>query len=258
MCVIIFVLNPNDRYKLVLISNREESYDRPTEIAHYWPDKKIIAGRDLKDGGTQIAMGINGKISMVTNLNTESINLDTKSRGLLVSNYHSDEVNMETYGDTIVDSDYKPYNLIYGLVNSSVTKLFYSQFLGDKNIPILSCKIYTLENSHLFDIVDRTETSKPIFQRIIAESKSKMELIHTLFILLSEEPIVKISSQYRTRCQTVILIDHANTITFVERNLLLQSLEQPIYPIPEGILHTQGTVKNNTGTWIENYYTWTI
>ena len=44
MCLIIFKYQPNDLYKLVLVANRDEYYQRATQAAGYWPDQPHIFG----------------------------------------------------------------------------------------------------------------------------------------------------------------------------------------------------------------------
>ncbi|MFA7148707.1 MAG: NRDE family protein, partial [Syntrophomonadaceae bacterium] len=53
MCTILFAYDYHPRYQLVVAANRDEFYQRPTSPAAFWPDNPdILAGRDLKEGGT--------------------------------------------------------------------------------------------------------------------------------------------------------------------------------------------------------------
>ena len=78
MCLIVFDWNPTRRSyypSFVVAANRDEVYDRPSQIAHFWKDKKptiIYGGRDLLMGGTWLACSTtttsgSGRFAAVTN-----------------------------------------------------------------------------------------------------------------------------------------------------------------------------------------------
>jgi uncharacterized protein with NRDE domain len=46
MCIVFFALGCHPRHKLILLSNRDEFYDRPTALAHFWDDDSNILVRD--------------------------------------------------------------------------------------------------------------------------------------------------------------------------------------------------------------------
>ncbi len=53
MCLIAFALNEHPTYPFILIANRDEFYERPTEPAHLWKEHpEMLAGKDLKAGGS--------------------------------------------------------------------------------------------------------------------------------------------------------------------------------------------------------------
>ena len=57
MCLIAFAIDKHPRYPLVLVANRDEFRDRPTESAHFWPDAShVLAGRDGRAGGTWLGV----------------------------------------------------------------------------------------------------------------------------------------------------------------------------------------------------------
>ena len=95
MCLIVLSIKPNKNYKLVLSSNRDEFYDRPTENMHWWQtNPKVLAGKDKNFDGTWMAMTEFGKFAAVTNVK-EFTSLSTRhksleelsSRGDLVKNF---------------------------------------------------------------------------------------------------------------------------------------------------------------------------
>jgi uncharacterized protein with NRDE domain len=53
VCLILFAYRSHPEYRLILAANRDEFYDRPTQGAEFWDEApEILAGRDLKAGGT--------------------------------------------------------------------------------------------------------------------------------------------------------------------------------------------------------------
>ncbi len=53
MCLILVAHRPEEPIPLLVLANRDEFYDRPSEAADYWQESPaMIAGRDLVSGGT--------------------------------------------------------------------------------------------------------------------------------------------------------------------------------------------------------------
>ncbi|KXS15592.1 DUF833-domain-containing protein [Gonapodya prolifera JEL478] len=71
MCIVLFsTRNPlHSSYPLILCSNRDEFFARPTADASYWTDyPHILAGRDLKAGGTWLGVSKQtGRFAVLTN-----------------------------------------------------------------------------------------------------------------------------------------------------------------------------------------------
>ena len=68
MCLILFTINPTSKYKLILAANRDEFYDRPAEPAAFWKsDPDLLAGKDLKKGGTWLGITKSGRFAAITN-----------------------------------------------------------------------------------------------------------------------------------------------------------------------------------------------
>lgn len=56
MCIVAIAWQLSDELPLVLLSNRDEFLQRPTELLHQWPDQPIYAGRDCQSGGTWLGI----------------------------------------------------------------------------------------------------------------------------------------------------------------------------------------------------------
>jgi uncharacterized protein with NRDE domain len=68
MCVAAVAWLAHPRWRLVAIGNRDEFHDRPTAPPDAWPDRPaILAGRDLRAGGTWLGVTAAGRFALVTN-----------------------------------------------------------------------------------------------------------------------------------------------------------------------------------------------
>lgn len=89
MCLIALAWQSHPRLKLVVAANRDEWRERPTEPAAWWKDHpEILAGRDLRAGGTWMGVTKGGRFAAVTNFRDPSDKRSTAlSRGTLVAEF---------------------------------------------------------------------------------------------------------------------------------------------------------------------------
>lgn len=89
MCLILLAWRQHPDYSLVLAANRDEYYRRPAVPAGPWPDSPdIIGGRDLRQGGSWLAMHRDGRFAVVTNYREPAMmDEPPRSRGRLVSDF---------------------------------------------------------------------------------------------------------------------------------------------------------------------------
>lgn len=90
MCLVVIAYRVHPDYPLVIVSNRDEFFERPTESLHLWDTSpKIIAGRDLKAGGTWLGANNSRKVSFLTNVRNfrKPLLPHPKSRGKLVLDF---------------------------------------------------------------------------------------------------------------------------------------------------------------------------
>lgn len=69
MCLLLFALDAHPRHRLVVAANRDEFYDRPAAPLAWWPDAPdVLAGRDLRAGGTWMGVTRDGRWAALTNV----------------------------------------------------------------------------------------------------------------------------------------------------------------------------------------------
>ena len=120
MCLIVLSLNPKSDYKLVLTSNRDEFYERPTKSMHWWDSSpRVLAGKDKNFDGTWMALSEKGKFAAVTNvreftsLSTQKKSLENlASRGDLVKDFVLSNYSASEYLNEIDCLNYQGFNLI--------------------------------------------------------------------------------------------------------------------------------------------------
>lgn len=115
MCLIAIAVHASPRYPIVIAANRDEFYDRPTRPLHFWDDDPNIAGgRDLRAGGTWLAVTRDGRFAAVTNIRGNDGPPNARSRGALVGDFVRSNIPPLDYAKSIHPSDYAGFHLLAG------------------------------------------------------------------------------------------------------------------------------------------------
>ena len=117
MCLVALALDQNRRFPLVVATNRDEYYSRPTARLAWWTPanggQAILGGRDLKDGGTWLGLTTAGRLGLVTNFRDPSRNdPSAPSRGSIVGNWLAQEEAPDRFWMRTALSGYNGFNLI--------------------------------------------------------------------------------------------------------------------------------------------------
>ncbi len=249
MCLIFFAIQQHPNYKLIIVANRDEFYNRQTAPADYWQDHPtIVGGRDLEarkpDGscGTWMAMTKSGRIGMVTNYrDPKNIDPNAPSRGHLVSDYLESQIDPSDYLNEISANGkiYNGYNLVVGSLND----LWYLSNYQDKieklppglhglsnhllNTPwpkvvhgkvklLTLIEAKTISAEKLFDFLQNTDQAEDSHLPETGIGLERERALSSMFIK---------TKGYGTRCSTVVLVDNDNHVEFTERVYDLTTFE---------------------------------
>jgi uncharacterized protein with NRDE domain len=239
MCLILFSYNNHPKYKLILASNRDEFYDRPTCQLGFWNENQsILAGRDEKNNGTWLGVTQNWKLSCITNFRDPStLKYNVPSRGLLVSDFLENEETPYDYLEKIRRSGvaYNGFNLITG---DRFGLYYYTNM--NKDVVRIEPGIHGLCNQFLNTPWPKVTNGKIEFERLIsgqtdipvedifnllrdATCPPDYELPETGVGIVWERilaPVFINSETYGTRASSIILIDKNDRMTFIERTFI--------------------------------------
>jgi len=89
MCLLVLAWNAHPRYRLVVAANRDEYHERPTAALGRWPAPvEILAGRDLRAGGTWLGIDRRRRFGIITNFrDLVRAPPEAPSRGGLIPGY---------------------------------------------------------------------------------------------------------------------------------------------------------------------------
>ncbi|MFQ5754846.1 MAG: NRDE family protein [Acidiferrobacterales bacterium] len=236
MCILLLSLQQHPQYPLIVAANRDEFYDRPTSAAAFWDDAPhVLAGRDLRQGGTWLGITRQGRFAALTNFrDSDSPPAERPSRGHLVSKFLLSGVPPEAYLRAVAQraDQYNGFSLIAGQGDHF---FFYSNREGQ--VRRLDPGVYGLSNhllntpwpkvtrgtQNLSELLSAGGDPEPdvLFATLadgaIAEDA---ELPDTGIGLARERllsPLFISGTHYGTRSSTVVLIDNDRKVTFVER-----------------------------------------
>tara|TARA_B100001094_G_scaffold328511_1_gene389073 strand:- start:990 stop:1775 length:786 start_codon:yes stop_codon:yes gene_type:complete len=151
MCLIILAHHIRPHLPLIVIANRDEFFNRPTESAAFWKaklhDPEILAGKDLEANGTWLGITRNGKFAAVTNMRETSQKTSNPiSRGQLPLEFLSSKKSPIKFATELTAKfpRYSGFNLLLADKNS----LIYLNS-STKSVSELQPGIYGLSNGLL-------------------------------------------------------------------------------------------------------------
>lgn len=235
MCLIVFAHDCHPAYRLVLVANRDEHFDRPAAPAAVWPDApQVVGGRDLVAGGTWLGITTSRRVAAVTNFRGgRRPPAGAPSRGRLPADFLTGSMSPEQYLETLRSEgeSYGGFNLLFGDDGG----LFYHSNRG--NLPSrVDPGVHGLSN-HLLDTPwPKVAAAKARLQRLIRDDAVEPEELFRLVgtttrfaddmlpdtgVGIERErqlsSLFIVGTDYGTRSSTVILIHRDGTVAFQEK-----------------------------------------
>jgi uncharacterized protein with NRDE domain len=165
MCLILAAWAAHPEYQLVVAANRDEFFARESAPMQWWPDRPLLAGRDLsvENGGTWLALSKNGRFAAVTNVRDFERQVPgARTRGQLPVEFAAGDVRPGKYLSSIEGSKYNGYNLLVG----DMTELWWgSNWAGGR--AKLDPGIYGVSNAALDTPWHKVVSGKRMFKKAL-------------------------------------------------------------------------------------------
>ncbi|CAL2045213.1 unnamed protein product [Caenorhabditis brenneri] len=245
-----------DKYKLILLNNRDEQLFRPTQEMH-WHDE-ILSGVDEQNEarGTWTGLNRNGRIGMMLSITQtqDSKNPDAPSRGGIVNSYLKAADTSSMMNNLAKDASmYNGFQLV--ALEQNNHGLYQLQTLTNQQVDDIS----VCEWDDEYHVISNSPPSKP-YQKAVhgkrllrerLQESNKMtvdQIFDELFVIATDEtqcypdtqlqfqtqntdeynrPLSAIfirypegTRQYGTRCHTLLTIDNDNQVSVLERRYL--------------------------------------
>ncbi|QNL21913.1 NRDE family protein [Hyphobacterium sp. CCMP332] len=237
MCLVVFSYRENGSF--LLAGNRDEFYNRETKKAEFWDDiPGLIAGRDLKAGGTWLGLDQYGNIAVLTNYRHPKYFKEAeKSRGELITEFFKNPNAIDAFSNNLKKNSehYNGYNLIFGNPRNKI--LYFSNVSAE--LAEIKFGIHGLSNAFLNTPWPKVENTKERFEiEVKADyNETSSEKIFSILNDTKEAPTEKLPDTgvdidlekklsspfikmegYGTRCSTIISISEIGNIEFTERS----------------------------------------
>jgi len=239
MCLLVIAWQAHPRYRLIVAANRDEYHERPAAPLGRWSEPPgILAGRDLRAGGTWLGLDAARRFGVVTNFRElQAARPAAPSRGTLVPGFLSGAAGAaDFFGALEPQADrYAGFNLLLADAGS----LWYGSNRAAPFARALPPGVYGLSNELLDTPWPKLTRVKGRFQAWLREPQGSAA---GLFALLAD-PLPALASEapppapgglprewerilsapfvlhptYGTRCSTVLLLEAAGALYLAER-----------------------------------------
>lgn len=267
MCLILLAYKHHPHFRLIVAANRDEFYDRPTAPVDFWPidlcndAPQLLAGKDLKNGGTWMGVSRSGRFAALTNYREPGEQRrDAPSRGALVRDFLLGRESGRSYM-TALRSEAERHNGFNLIVDDGEALFWFCNRGG--GMRELPPGVYGLSNRHLDTPWPKVEKGKAGFSRVIDSSlleRAALDEAALLDLLADQErppddrlpdtgvglgrermlsPIFITSDVYGTRSSSVLRVGNDGAVRFTERNFAVPSAEITPEITPSYIDHTR-------------------
>jgi uncharacterized protein with NRDE domain len=239
MCLIACAWNAHPRYNLVIVANRDEFHDRPTEPLHEWRDAPgVHGGCDLREGGGWLALSASGRLAAVTNVREPNPVRAPQSRGALVRDFVTGADSAVSFAESarIGAPVYGPFNLLLW----DGEELIHATNRPEPLWAGVQVGVHGLSNGEINAPWPKARRLTGALENWLRDTRASEPDLAPLFAALSDETIapddelpdtgvgVEIERRlspafirgtaYGTRSSSVVLIERDGRVRFIERN----------------------------------------
>ncbi|MEW6258331.1 MAG: NRDE family protein [Thermodesulfobacteriota bacterium] len=235
MCLLLLGCDVHPDAIWIIAANRDEFYDRPTASLQQWEDAPdIVAGRDLKEGGTWMGISRRGRFGALTNYrDPASLQPNAPSRGMLVHDFLVSDRHPKAYLEGLLSRMHRfnGFNLVVG----DASGLFY---LGNRcgSIQAIQPGWHALSNHCLDTPWPKTERALEGVQAVVQPNRGID--VQAIFDVLTDaepapddrlpdtgvgrewerilSPIFIQSPSYGTRSSSVLVLNRRRQVFFWE------------------------------------------
>lgn len=239
MCLILLAHDAHPRYRLVVAANRDELYARPAAPAAWWPDApEVLAGRDLRGGGTWLGVTRGGRFAAVTNFRETALAApDAPSRGHLVGGFLRGADTPGAYLGALAAraGEYAGFNLlvgeggglrwlgsrggaaralepgVYGLSNALLDTPWPKVVRGKAGLAVALAGGGEVDPAALFRVLWDAEPAPDAHLPDTGVGLERERMLSSPFIRTPD---------YGTRASTVLLVGRDGRVRFVERTVV--------------------------------------
>lgn len=235
MCLVAVAIDQHPRFPLVIASNRDEFFKRPTARLGWWtpspgaPD--VLSGRDLQSGGTWLGLTAQGRMALLTNVRgARQHEAQAPSRGRIVTEWLTARESTGDFWTRTALSGYNGFNLLAADFRRG--ECFWASNV-DGQPRRLGSGLYGLSNAGLDSPWPKVVVLKAQVRDALASSASVDALAAQLFAALGDRAIApddalpqtgipltwerQLSAafirtpdeRYGTRCSTVVITERS-------------------------------------------------
>lgn len=227
MCLIGVAYRPHG---LVLAANRDEFHERPSAPASSWPDAPaVFGGRDLKSGGSWLAVSARGRLAAVTNVRRMvPPNPAAPSRGALVAGFVRGSASAAQYAEALRADAARHAG--FNLLLYDGRELLYVDNHPEFEAAAVTPGVHVVSNDQLDTpwpkslrlraVLERTTEPAALFEALADRRPAADAELPDTGVGLEMERLLSppfiVSARYGTRCSTVVRIA-GGAIEFEER-----------------------------------------
>lgn len=195
MCLIALAIDQHRRFPLVLTTNRDEFFSRPTARLSWWQADDsavpLLGGRDLLQGGTWLGLSAQGRLALVTNVRQGlPPDPDAPSRGHIVPQWLAQRESADRFWMRTALSGHNGFNLL--ALDFNENQCFWASNLSAHPLRLTS-GLYALSNGQMDDApwpkVARLKREVQQTLEVCSPDTSVDSLANTLFAALADRQV---------------------------------------------------------------------